>query len=633
MIECSINNLTKYYGANKIFENISFDVKSGERIGLIGQNGCGKTTIMKIIMGIEDYQEGSVSIRKGARVGYLDQIPGYEKSITAMDILYLAFDELFKIKEELKEIEESLKVLQDEALEKALKTYGDISEKYERLGGYEVDTKISKITEGLKIDEKMKGMSFDLLSGGEKTRVVLGKILLEQPDILMLDEPSNHLDMDSIEWLEEFLKEYKGTVLIISHDRYFLDRVVNKIVELEFSKAIIYHGNYSYYTIEKERRFIIDLKFYMNQQKKIKNMERQIERYRIWGVMRDSDKMFRRAKELEKRLEKVDRVDKPILEKRKIKLNTEHGKRSGKQVLIVEGLSKRFDDKILFDNVNFNVQFQESICIVGKNGSGKSTLLKIVLNELSADRGTVKIGANVKIGYLSQNVTFDDESKTILEYFQYRHDLTIGETRSALARVLFVKDDCNKKISSLSGGEKSRLKLCSLLYEKINFMILDEPTNHLDIDSREVLEDLLMHFDGTILFVSHDRYFITKVASKMAEIEYKKLIVYNGDYDYYKYEKQKALNCVSNSPRQVKEDTVKPQNKKVSKSNKPNKYTLQKIKDIEEIIENIENKLSHIEDDMLVHGNDVDKLNELLLEKNNLQSELQQYYEKWEQLQ
>ena len=309
----------KYYGANKIFENISFEIKTGERIGFIGQNGCGKTTMMKMIMNTEDFQGGDISIRKGAKVGYLNQIPVFEEASTTLDVIELAFEEVYSLKKEMKGLEEQFGQLDGEELNRAIHRYGSLTEQFEILGGYDIDTRISKITNGLKIPDLMQNMYFDQLSGGEKTRAILARILLEEPDILLLDEPTNHLDLESIEWLEGFLKEYKGAVLIISHDRYFLDSVVSKIIELEVNGAEEYLGNYSYYVVEKERRFINEYKNYQNQQKKIERMERQIERYRIWGTMRDSDKMFRRAKELEKRLEKIDMLERPVLDKRRIR--------------------------------------------------------------------------------------------------------------------------------------------------------------------------------------------------------------------------------------------------------------------------------------------------------------------------
>jgi ATP-binding cassette, subfamily F, member 3 len=625
MIECSINNLTKYYGANKIFQNISFDLKTGERIGLIGQNGCGKTTILKMIMGVEDYQEGNIAIRKDAKVGYLNQMPVFGANATTMDVIELAFEDIFKLKQEMKALEEKLIHLQGEALEKAVQTYGQLTERFETLGGYEIETKISKITEGLQITDLLKGMLFEQLSGGEKTRVILAKILLEQPDVLLLDEPSNHLDLAAIEWLEGFLQEYKGSVLVVSHDRYFLDSVVNKIVELEFNRAVPYLGNYSYYVVEKERRFLVEYKVYQNQQKKIENMERQIERYRIWGVMRDSEKMFKRAKELEKRLEKIEILDRPIFEKRKVRLDAQTNNRTGKMVLETEGLAKQFGDKILLQDVNLNIFYQDSVCIVGSNGSGKTTLLKMILGELEPDSGSIKIGSRVKIGYLPQNVLYENEELTVLEYFTQLHDLTLGEARSQLAKALFMQEDVNKKIKSLSGGEKSRLKLCSLTFDKVNFMILDEPTNHLDIDSREVLEETLIKFDGTLLFVSHDRYFINKVADKMMAIENKGIKVYHGDYSYYLEEHQKEMDKLSVAAPSV---TLKEIKKKVT-SPQPKRNT-KKLELLEEEIAEYERKIKSIDGEMVEFALDANRLNELFQAKEALEQKLETCLEQWE---
>lgn len=626
MIECSINNLTKYYGANKLFQNISFDLKTGERIGLIGQNGCGKTTILKIIMGVEDYQEGSIAIRKDARIGYLNQMPHFEPRATTMDVVESAFETIYKLKQEMKVLEERLIQLQGEALEKAVQSYGCLTEQFETLGGYEIEMKISKITEGLQITDLLKGMLFEQLSGGEKTRVILAKLLLEQPDVLLLDEPSNHLDLEAIEWLEGFLKDYKGSVLVVSHDRYFLDSVVNKIVELEFNHAVPYLGNYSYYIVEKERRFLIDFKMYQNQQKKIDNMERQIERYRVWGVMRDSDKMFRRAKELEKRLEKVEALDRPVFEKRKVRLDAQALGRTGKMVLETEGLAKHYGDNLLLQEVSLTAFYQDSVCIVGRNGSGKTTLLKMILKEIQPDSGLIKIGSRVKIGYLPQNVAYENEELTVLEYFTQLYDLTLGEARSQLAKALFIKEDVNKKIKSLSGGEKSRLKLCSLTFDKVNFMILDEPTNHLDIDSREVLEETLIKFDGTLLFVSHDRYFINKVADKMMAIENKGIKVYHGDYNFYLEEHKKEMAktsvvSVRMGPKEIK-NKMAPQQPK--RNNRAKKLEL-----LEEEIEQYEQKLKLIDVEMVAVGRDANRLNELFQEKEVLDKKLEASLEQW----
>jgi ATP-binding cassette subfamily F protein 3 len=690
MIELSINNLTKFYGANKIFETICFEVKTGERIGLIGKNGCGKTTIMKIIMGrfkesnlnlqgriedtgqvqvgeasygeevSEDYQAGEVNLRKGIKVGYLNQIPVYSEDTKAIDVIRMAFQKVFDLKRRLSELEGAFQTSSGEKLEKALLSYGRLTEEYEIAGGYELETKINKITEGLKINDILKQLPFHSLSGGEKTRVILAKILLEEPDILLLDEPTNHLDLETTEWLEGFLKDYKGSVLIISHDRYFLDNVAMKIVELEFSRANIYMGNYSYYVLEKERRFLIDYRNYINQQKKIEQMEKQIERYRIWGNMRDSETMFKRAKELEKRLEKIEVLDKPVLEGRKVRLNQDSANRSGKMVLETKHLSKSFGDTVLLKDIDMKVYYQDSACIIGKNGCGKSTLLKLILGELKPDYGTVKIGAQVKIGYLPQQVVFEDEDQTILEYFSGFHNITYEAARNQLARVLFFKDDVHKKIRFLSGGEKSRLRLCSLTFEKVNFMILDEPTNHLDIDSREVLEETLTAFEGTLLFVSHDRYFINKVAGKIMSFENNHLITYPGDYTYYQEELQKAgkfedqsnekarglsnlLKVYEDDKRYKKEQPQKPYEKKPSigvevnqysrTDNKSRKLNTQKSDILENEIEAIEAALKALEQEINNNNSNFEYLQELFLKKETMEKELDFAYNKWENCQ
>nr|WP_314466389.1 ABC-F family ATP-binding cassette domain-containing protein [uncultured Clostridium sp.] len=690
MIELSINNLTKFYGASKIFETISFEVKTGERIGLIGKNGCGKTTIMKIIMGrfkesnlnlqgrledtgqvqvgeasygeevSEDYQAGEVNLRKGIKVGYLNQIPVYSEDTKAIDVIRMAFQKVFDLKRRLSELEGVFQTSSGEELEKALLSYGRLTEEYEISGGYELETKINKITEGLKINDILKQLPFHSLSGGEKTRVILAKILLEEPDILLLDEPTNHLDLETTEWLEGFLKDYKGSVLIISHDRYFLDHVAMKIVELEFSRANIYLGNYSYYVLEKERRFLIDYRNYINQQKKIEQMEKQIERYRIWGNMRDSETMFKRAKELEKRLEKIEVLDKPVLEGRKVRLNQENANRSGKMVLETKHLSKSFGDTVLLKDIDMKVYYQDSACIIGKNGCGKSTLLKLILGELKPDYGTVKIGAQVKIGYLPQQVVFEDEDQTILEYFSGIHNITYEAARNQLARVLFFKDDVHKKIRFLSGGEKSRLRLCSLTFEKVNFMILDEPTNHLDIDSREVLEETLTAFEGTLLFVSHDRYFINKVADKIMSFENNRLITYPGDYTYYQEELQKAgkfedqsnekamglsnqLKVYEDDKSYKKEHPQKPYEKKPSiggevnqysrTDNKSRKLNTQKSDILENEIEAIEAALKALEQEINNNNSNFAYLQELFLKKETMEKELNFAYDKWENCQ
>lgn len=626
MIECSINNLIKYYGATKIFENISFELKTGERTGLIGQNGCGKTTLMKVLMGVEDSHGGNISFRKGAKLGYLDQIYKSSPNTTVIDLLEESFENIWNLKSNLKTLEDKLKHLTGDELEAEMNNYGLLLEQYELEGGYEVDMNINRICQGLTIPDSFRTKHFEELSGGEKTRVLLARLLLEQPDILLLDEPTNHLDIRSIEWLEGFLSEYKGTILIISHDRSFLDRVVNKIIELEPTVANLYDGNYSAYVIEKERRFELEYKAYINNQRKIEQMERQIERYRIWGAMRDSEKMYKRAKELEKRLDKVEVVDRPTLENSKIRLSNNDIKRTGKIVLNVENLSKSFSNKKLFSNLSFTLFYQDRLCIMGENGSGKTTLLKALLGEISPTSGEISLGSNVNIGYLPQNVVFEDEELTILEYFISKHNITQLEARSELAKMLFIRDDVFKKIRSLSGGEKSRLKLCSLIFDKVNLMILDEPTNHLDIDSREVLEETLINYSGTILFVSHDRYFVKKVATKMMIFNSLDVRLYPMNYDDYLEAKKKEIQSL---PLEKESNPVKVAPPKPER--KPNNTF--KIAKIEKEIEELEEKLKLVNDEMTENSDNADKLYELFEEKKELENQLDELISTWEELQ
>lgn len=645
MIALSVNKLSKSFGATTIFEDLSMDVQEGERLGLIGPNGCGKTTMMKILMGVEDHQNGSIAYKKGITVGYLNQMPDYDEEMTIIEVMTLAFDQLNIMKEKMAVFEKSFAALEENALNKALKSYGDLSHQFETAGGYEIETRLSFISEGLSISPKMQQQKFGQLSGGEKTRVELAKTLLEEPDILLLDEPSNHLDMASIEWLEEFLKSYEGTAIIISHDRYFLDRVVTRILEMSYDRLTIYYGNYSYYVVEKERRFLIEMKFYLNQQKQIKRVEDQIKRYRLWGTMRDSEKMFKKAKELEKRLDKMDKTDRPKFDNAKVKFSFDSKSRTGKRVLEVKKLGKSFDSKQLFHDVDFDLFFGESLCMIGNNGSGKSTILKMLIQEalnddyvwinhqdihesIQKDSGVIKFGSRIRVGYLAQEVSFEKENMTLLEYFTDLHNITISEARKELARVLFVKDEINKKIGHLSGGEKSRLKLCSLMYDQVNLMILDEPTNHLDIDSREILEETLINYVGTILFVSHDRYFIAKIANRMAEIVHESIDYYAGNYDYYREQKEKSPQPTTEVVAKVNKEVVI----KVKDQKKvPQKY-LMEVEDLEAEIILLEDLQENIARDMETYASEVEKLGDLYAKNEAIEMDLLSHYERLEVL-
>lgn len=628
MIECSVHNISKSFGANKIFENISFEIKTKEKVGLIGPNGVGKSTVLKILMGKEDC-DGEVFFRKGVFPGYLDQIPKYDKSYTGEQVLNLAFEGLRETGERLKKIETVMGSGDDS--EAILTEYADLLTEFELKGGYDTEEKLSKVIQGLKIDNNMLSSLFDTLSGGEKTKIILGKILLEEPPLLLLDEPSNHLDLSTMEWLETYIGQYNGAVVIVSHDRYFLDKAVDKIIELSPNQAFVFHGNYSYFVEEKKTRYDIALKAYNQNQKDIRRIEDQIKRYRIWGAMRDSEKMYAQAKQLERKLDKMEKLDKPVLENKKLKLSAKETKRTGMEALTAKGLSKSFGETSLFLDADFNVYYRDSIGILGDNGCGKSTLLKILLGEMQPDAGSVKLGTNLNIGYIAQIISFEDESKNILEYFQYKYNINNLDARNELAKVLFFGDDVFKKISVLSGGEKSRLRLCSLMYENVNFMVLDEPTNHLDIESREILEGILTEFTGTIVFVSHDRYFIKKVAKKITIFEDKKLLTYNGDYEYYKNEiarQQGKIVEVQNSVQRHEKPT-----KALStiKENERVKLT-RRLEAMEQEIETIEEIIKDIENEMLLNGSDLEKLTSLEETKRNLSAELKTKMSNWELL-
>lgn len=620
MIEIGISNLEKSFGVDRIFENVTFDIKDKEKIGLVGKNGVGKTTLLKIIYGQEEASAGQVSKRKTLKVGYLEQVYSYKDEMLSEDVLRLSFSDLFNLEAEMNALQKKFDKLRDDDLDKAIKKYSQLHDNYDAMGGYNIKEKSDKITKGLDISNAMLKSSFNTLSGGEKTRVVLGKILLENPDVLLLDEPSNHLDIKSVEWLEEYLKSYEGSALIVSHDRYFLDKVADKIVELSSDGASVYNGNYSKYVVQKELKFLQNLRDYENQQKKMKKMEEQIKRYRIWGEMRDSDKMYRRAKELEKRLEKIDELKKPIKDKKIKSFSLNSSERTGKIVFDIKDLSKSYGENTLFKDANLTVFYRDSLAILGENGTGKSSLIKIMLDEIIADSGEIKLGSKLNIGYLPQEISFEDENLKIIDYFSYKYNITIGETRNELAKILFTDDDVYKRIANLSGGEKTRLKLLTLMYEKSNVLILDEPTNHLDIDSRESLEEDLINYDGTIIFISHDRYFIDKVATRIAEIENRTINVYDWDYDGYKLEKEKLLNIKQAQEKQSIEikDSVK--------SSKSKEDYFKKKEDIKRI-EKKKRDLKKLENDIITLEKKIKEHEELLYNKN-LEINLDEEYKK-----
>lgn len=541
MIEISVNNAQKTFGFKKVFDGFNLEATTGERIALIGPNGCGKTTLFKIISGEENLDQGMVSIRRNATIGLLSQIPPkVSNNVTVKDILTKSFEEIFKVGRQLREYEEKLSTASPEELNSVIETYSKLQERFMDMGGYEVDEKVSKICNGFKISDDMLERSFNTLSGGEKTIVNLASLIISNPEILLLDEPTNHLDIDTLEWFEQFLTNYKGTVIISSHDRYFLDKVATKTVLIDKGKDEVYHGNYSYYLEESERRALAEFDEYKNQQKQIEAMKNAVKKLKEWGERGDNPRFFRRAACIERKLEKMELLDRPE-SKKQLLLDFEINGRSGKDVLVADDLGIIIGDKVILDGADLYLKYGEKVCLMGKNGSGKSTFVKAVLSGDNICQGEIKVGSNVSIGYIPQEIRFDDENATILDTARKFYDGTETHLRASLAKFLFYGENVFKRVGKLSGGEKVRLKLFELIQKKANLLILDEPTNHIDIDTKEMLEEALSEYQGTLFFISHDRYFINKLAERVVNIEDEKFQQYLGNYDYFKEQKTKKL--------------------------------------------------------------------------------------------
>lgn len=637
MFELSLNGVKKYMDATLVVKNISFQIYSGEKVGIVGVNGCGKSTVLKLIAGIEPmnywpgypqtsspgYDEGLIMKPREATCAYLEQIPQYNDGLKVIDVLNLAFEEAHKIEAEMRLLEEKMKSISGDELQKALDKYSSLVQLYEVKGGYEIQEKLNRICKGLKFEESFLNKDFSLLSGGEKTTVVLGKLLMDNPDILLLDEPTNNLDMDSIEWLEGYLKGYKGIVIVVSHDRYFLDNVVTKIVEIEDMEAFTYKGNYSAYVAQKEENLRILFENFREQQKQINAMEKAIKDLRDWAARADNNKFFRRAASMQIKLDKMERIDKPVFDKQNMKLNLKVSQRSGNETIKAEGLCKGFEDKVIFKDADLLINYGERVGLIGPNGSGKTTFLKMLLGEDNPDSGTVELGASVTAAYLPQKITFKNEELTVLDCF--RDDISIleGKAREYLSKFMFFKNSVFKKVKHLSGGEKIRLKLAKLLYEDINLLILDEPTNHLDIDSIETIEEALEDFNGTIFFISHDRYFINKIAERVIAVEDNRFRSYLGNYDYYKADKEKR------SMQSVPEPVMKAEKVKKTKNIDENKKRETEKNKAELKIMTLENEIKEIDLAMAVKGADYDELSKLFSRKEVLSRELEEIMEYW----
>lgn len=629
MMEMKLTGLKKYMEATLVVNNITFEAYEGDKIGIVGANGSGKSTILKVIAGIEPmhyypgypqtsspgYDEGLIHMPRGATKAYLEQSPVFPEGLKVIDVLNLAFVEIEAIEGDLRELEEKMKVLEGGDLEKVLTKYSNLVHLFEVKGGYEREEKLGKVCTGLNFTESFLQQDFDLLSGGEKTTVVLGQLLIHNPDILLLDEPTNHLDMESIEWLEGYLKNYKGIVLVVSHDRYFLDRVVNKIVEIEDMESITYKGNYSSFVSQKEENMRIQYEHFREQQKKIGNMEKQVMNLRDWAMRADNNKFFRRAASIQKKLEKMERIARPIFERRNMRLDFKTAERSGDETIRAAGLTKNYREKVVFKNAGAMIRYGERVGMIGPNGSGKTTFLKLLLGEELPDAGTIELGANVMAAYLPQQIAFQGEEQTVLECFREGISILEGKAREYLAKFMFYKRDVFKKVKHLSGGERVRLKLAMLMFQDINLLILDEPTNHLDIDSIETLEEALEDFKGTIFFISHDRYFINKIAGRILVLEDHALKSYPGNYDEYKNEKAKVL--LVEEPPALMAEKVKQQRKeaKVAKKEADTAETFARI-------ERLEVEISELDTVMAAGHINYEELNKLYAKRTELNEEL-----------
>lgn len=548
MIILDVNKLGINFGYGKLFEDISFSLNEGESISIVGPNGCGKSTLLKLIAGIERIDEGQVSIKKGAKVAYLDQTGSSIKDDrTVYEIFKDAFGELNEIEKRINFLQAKMESgIEGKEYEDVLRKYCNLIEKFSIAGGYDMEREINKVVEGLKIDKSLLNQSYNDLSGGEKTLVQLGKALLIKPDLLLLDEPTNHLDIERIEWLEDYIKSFKGASVIVSHDRYFLDKMSNKILDLDNGVGKVYATNYSGFLVEKQRDFEKQMANYKDQQALIKKLEAEKKYFAERGMATNSSTLTNRAHVLQTKIDRLKKVAvaKPK-EQKKLNVGFDEERKSSKRIIMVQGLTVITpDEKKILDDINLSIRSGERVAFIGSNGSGKSTFIKSILGEQELMvEGDIIIGPSVQIGYLPQIINFPNDNQKLLDYFRAEVRLTEQQARQVLAGFQFYQEDVNKRVKNLSGGERMKVKLAELLQQKINTLIFDEPTNHIDIQTKEVLEDAIEAFDGTLIFVSHDRYFINKFAEKIIEFGDGKINTYLGNYDDYK--RKKEMNSMS----------------------------------------------------------------------------------------
>ena len=619
MIDISVKDLVKSFEiGNHLLDGLSFDINEGERVGIMGRNGCGKTTLFRILTGEISPDEGTVMIAPGKKLGLISQIPHYPAGYTVEDVLRTAFAPLLAMREKMTKLEHAMGT---DASKQTLAEYDRLSAAFASGGGYEMDVQTDKVCGGLGIPAEQRAQEFDRLSGGEKTRVNLARLLLEKTDILLLDEPTNHLDLKSTEWLEDYILKFRGTVLTISHDRYFLDRVVQRVIELSGGKAEFYSGNYSFYLEEKQNRFNLQLKQYEQEQAKLRQLGYTLERMKGWGI--NNRTLYRRAMSIQHRMERIAKTERPRTEKT-LRARFDARDFFGDEMFTVKRLSKSFGDRALFSDVNLEVKGGERIALLGDNGTGKSTFLRILLGEEPCDAGTVRFGPTVRYGYLPQIIRFEHPERSLYDTMLYEKNYTPQAARDRLGAFAFSGEDVFKSVSTLSGGEQSRLRLCMLMDDKINLLVLDEPTNHLDIASREWIECAIDEYEGTLLFVSHDRYFVDKFATRVWELENGVIRDFKCGYAKYRSIKAHEQMNLQQAPAPKPEKKEKPRN--------PDKQNERKLRALEREIEAMEQRLADFDTQISQTGADYQALSQLMEERQALESELDEKMAQWAEL-
>lgn len=632
----SCQNITKAFNEKMILNQVSFHIEDYDKAAIVGINGAGKSTLLNIITGKLSADEGLVTVSKGKTIGYLEQHQDVNSPRTIYEELLSVKQHLLTLEEKIRETEKAMKLAKDDELKQLLSSYSLLTHQYESENGYAYKSEITGVLKGLGFSEEDFSKPLNTLSGGQKTRVALGRLLLLKPDLILLDEPTNHLDMSSISWLETYLLNYKGAVIIVSHDRFFLDRIANKVIELDNTKATSFTGNYSAYAEKKEQLRIAAWNAYMNQQKEIKHQQEVIDKLRSFN----REKSIKRAESREKMLDKLEVIEKPTEVRSDMKITLEPVVQSGNDVLAVKDLAKSFDSTPLFEHLNFEIKRGEHVAIIGDNGTGKTTILKMINELTTPDYGTISLGSNVHIGYYDQEHHVLHMEKTLFEEISDDYPyLTNTQIRNTLAAFLFTGDDVFKRIGDLSGGERGRVSLAKLMLSESNFLILDEPTNHLDITSKEILESAINGYTGTVLYVSHDRYFINKTASRILELENQAFTNYLGNYDYYLEKKQELTTSASetaNAAASVKEpETASALDWKAQKEEQARLRKKENdLKKTETEIETLENRNAEIDEMMAAPEicTDVAKLQELSKEKEQITEKLTILYEKWEEL-